>query len=156
MRWTVTVNTWGFNILLKGTSVLKTRPSTSPASSPLFNSNPTSSNPVPYRLSSLLPFHASCFFFFSPQVANLACSISNNEEGVKLVRMAATQIDSLCPQVSKTQSLRQNFAQTPQVNAFGCFLFTLIAVWRVGTKLIDDRLIGVASWTEGRDGRVVN
>lgn len=38
--------------------------------------------------------------FFSPQVANLACSISNNEEGVKLVRMAATQIDSLCPQVS--------------------------------------------------------
>lgn len=33
------------------------------------------------------------------QVANLACSISNNEEGVKLVRMAATQIDSLCPQV---------------------------------------------------------
>lgn len=34
------------------------------------------------------------------QVANLACSISNNEEGVKLVRMAATQIDSLCPQVS--------------------------------------------------------
>lgn len=36
----------------------------------------------------------------SLQVANLACSISNNEEGVKLVRMAATQIDSLCPQVS--------------------------------------------------------
>uniref|UniRef100_A0A8C9QHT9 Catenin alpha-2 n=1 Tax=Spermophilus dauricus TaxID=99837 RepID=A0A8C9QHT9_SPEDA len=35
----------------------------------------------------------------SMQVANLACSISNNEEGVKLVRMAATQIDSLCPQV---------------------------------------------------------
>lgn len=34
------------------------------------------------------------------QVANLACSISNNEEGVKLVRMAATQIDSLCPQVT--------------------------------------------------------
>ncbi|XP_038174803.1 catenin alpha-2 isoform X2 [Arvicola amphibius] len=33
------------------------------------------------------------------EVANLACSISNNEEGVKLVRMAATQIDSLCPQV---------------------------------------------------------
>ncbi|KAF4791308.1 Catenin alpha-2 [Turdus rufiventris] len=33
------------------------------------------------------------------KVANLACSISNNEEGVKLVRMAATQIDSLCPQV---------------------------------------------------------
>lgn len=93
------------------------------------------------------------FVFFSPQVANLACSISNNEEGVKLVRMAATQIDSLCPQVSKTQSLRQNFSQTPQVNAFGCYLFTLIAVWRFGTKLIDDRLISVASWIEGRDSR---
>ena len=33
------------------------------------------------------------------QVANLACSMSNNEEGVKLVRMAADQIDSLCSQV---------------------------------------------------------
>lgn len=40
-------------------------------------------------------------FMISLQVANLACSISNNEEGVKLVRMAATQIDSLCPQVSE-------------------------------------------------------
>lgn len=40
-------------------------------------------------------------FMTSLQVANLACSISNNEEGVKLVRMAATQIDSLCPQVSE-------------------------------------------------------
>lgn len=38
------------------------------------------------------------------QVANLACSISNNEEGVKLVRMAATQIDSLCPQVKTYKS----------------------------------------------------
>lgn len=38
-------------------------------------------------------------FLSKLQVANLACSISNNEEGVKLVRMAATQIDSLCPQV---------------------------------------------------------
>ncbi len=33
------------------------------------------------------------------QVANLACSMSNNEEGVKMVRMAAAQIESLCPQV---------------------------------------------------------
>lgn len=54
--------------------------------------------------------HTTVYFPFAPtwlslqsssiQVANLACSISNNEEGVKLVRMAATQIDSLCPQVS--------------------------------------------------------
>ncbi|ESO93133.1 hypothetical protein LOTGIDRAFT_178587 [Lottia gigantea] len=33
------------------------------------------------------------------EVANLACSMSNNEEGVKMVRMAAGEIDSLCPQV---------------------------------------------------------
>ncbi|NXR41828.1 CTNA1 protein, partial [Zosterops hypoxanthus] len=35
------------------------------------------------------------------QVANLACSISNNEEGVKLVRMSASQLEALCPQVRK-------------------------------------------------------
>ena len=33
------------------------------------------------------------------QVANLACSMSNNEEGVKMVRISAAEIDSLCPQV---------------------------------------------------------
>ncbi|XP_013405994.1 catenin alpha-2 isoform X3 [Lingula anatina] len=33
------------------------------------------------------------------EVANLACSMSNNEEGVKLVRLAASQIENLCPQV---------------------------------------------------------
>lgn len=33
------------------------------------------------------------------QVANLACSMSNNEEGIKMVRMAAAQIETLCPQV---------------------------------------------------------
>ncbi|XP_035671717.1 catenin alpha-2-like isoform X3 [Branchiostoma floridae] len=33
------------------------------------------------------------------EVANLACSMSNNEEGVKLVRLAANQIENLCPQV---------------------------------------------------------
>ncbi|XP_075065881.1 catenin alpha-1 [Mixophyes fleayi] len=33
------------------------------------------------------------------EVANLACSISNNEEGVKLVRMSASQLEVLCPQV---------------------------------------------------------
>ncbi|CAG5128050.1 unnamed protein product [Candidula unifasciata] len=33
------------------------------------------------------------------EVANLACSMSSNEEGVKMVRMAATEIDSLCVQV---------------------------------------------------------
>ena len=34
------------------------------------------------------------------EVANLACSMSTNEEGVKMVRHAASQIQNLCPQVS--------------------------------------------------------
>uniref|UniRef100_A0A671SB06 Catenin alpha-1 n=1 Tax=Sinocyclocheilus anshuiensis TaxID=1608454 RepID=A0A671SB06_9TELE len=38
-------------------------------------------------------------FFCSLFISNLACSISNNEEGVKLVRMAASQLETLCPQV---------------------------------------------------------
>jgi hypothetical protein len=33
------------------------------------------------------------------QVANLACSMSSNEEGVKMVRLAASEIEKLCPQV---------------------------------------------------------
>merc|ERR1712136_614537 len=33
------------------------------------------------------------------EVANLACSMSSNEEGVKMVKMAAKQIEVLCPQV---------------------------------------------------------
>lgn len=33
------------------------------------------------------------------EVANLACSMSNNEEGVKMVRFAASQIEEICPQV---------------------------------------------------------
>lgn len=33
------------------------------------------------------------------EVANLACSMSNNEDGVKMVRFAASQIENICPQV---------------------------------------------------------
>ena len=33
------------------------------------------------------------------EVANLACSMSNNEDGIKMVRYAASQIENLCPQV---------------------------------------------------------
>jgi len=33
------------------------------------------------------------------EVANLACSMSNNDDGVKMVRYAASQIENLCPQV---------------------------------------------------------
>ena len=34
------------------------------------------------------------------EVANLACSMSNHEDGVKMVRYASSQIVTLCPQVS--------------------------------------------------------
>jgi catenin alpha len=34
------------------------------------------------------------------EVANLACSMSDHDEGVKMVRYAASQIENLCPQVS--------------------------------------------------------
>ncbi|KAG0693929.1 Catenin alpha [Chionoecetes opilio] len=33
------------------------------------------------------------------EVANLACTMSNNEDGVKMVRYGAAQIEQLCPQV---------------------------------------------------------
>uniref|UniRef100_A0A6A7FTJ4 Catenin alpha-like isoform X1 n=3 Tax=Hirondellea gigas TaxID=1518452 RepID=A0A6A7FTJ4_9CRUS len=33
------------------------------------------------------------------EVANLACTMSNNEDGVKMVRFASAQIEQLCPQV---------------------------------------------------------
>uniref|UniRef100_A0A8D2AVZ0 Catenin alpha-1 n=1 Tax=Sciurus vulgaris TaxID=55149 RepID=A0A8D2AVZ0_SCIVU len=33
------------------------------------------------------------------EVASLACSISNTEEGIKLVRMSASQLEARCPQV---------------------------------------------------------
>ncbi len=37
--------------------------------------------------------------FFSFQVANVACSMSDQVEGIKLVRLAAMQIQHLSPQV---------------------------------------------------------
>ena len=39
------------------------------------------------------------------EVANLACSMSANDDGVKMVRYAASQIENLCPQVLTVSSL---------------------------------------------------
>ena len=44
------------------------------------------------------------------EVANLACSMSNNEDGVKMVRYAAAQIENLCPQVRLKKDLVRNEA----------------------------------------------
>ncbi|KAI1233976.1 Catenin alpha-1, partial [Lamprotornis superbus] len=49
------------------------------------------------------------------EVANLACSISNNEEGVKLVRMSASQLEALCPQVRTGVTNRDKPQLCPQV-----------------------------------------
>ena len=38
------------------------------------------------------------------EVANLACSMSANDDGVKMVRYAASQIENLCPQVLTVSS----------------------------------------------------
>lgn len=67
---------------------------------------------------------------FFCQVANLACSISNNEEGVKLVRMAATQIDSLCPQVN---GLNVCYPSTIQGSITSCSSF--IRCWQIVVHL---------------------
>lgn len=42
--------------------------------------------------------HSDSFF---SQVANLACSMSSNEDGVKMVRLAAAELENLCPQVHR-------------------------------------------------------
>lgn len=39
----------------------------------------------------------SLFILF--EVANLACSLSTNEDGTKIVQMAANHMETLCPQV---------------------------------------------------------
>ncbi len=70
------------------------------------------------------PLNIALSLFF--QVANLACSISNNEEGVKLVRMAATQIDSLCPQVN---GLNLCYPSTIQVSVTSCS--SCIQCWQI-------------------------
>ena len=58
-------------------------------------------------------------YVFSKQVANLACSMSNNEEGVKMVRMAAGQIESLCPQVINAARI---LAARPKSKVYLCWL----------------------------------
>ena len=62
-------------------------------------------------------------------MANLACSMSNNEEGVKMVRMAAGQIESLCPQVINAARV---LAARPKSKVFAmCFLTECISVYPV-------------------------
>ena len=41
------------------------------------------------------------------EVADLACSMSSKEDGVRMVRVSAAQIENLCPQVgTKSEAFR--------------------------------------------------
>lgn len=58
------------------------------------------------------------------EVANLACSMSNNEDGVKMVRYAAAQIEVLCPQVT---AYLQVFRMTFLAQCFAKFCYGFAA-----------------------------
>ncbi|KAM6361803.1 LOW QUALITY PROTEIN: catenin alpha-2 [Alca torda] len=77
------------------------------------------------------------------EVANLACSISNNEEGVKLVRMAATQIDSLCPQVINACAHMAARPQSIAQDNMDVFKDQWEKQVRVLTEAVDD----ITQWT---------
>ncbi|XP_028157071.1 catenin alpha isoform X3 [Ostrinia furnacalis] len=69
------------------------------------------------------------------EVANLVCSMSNNEDGVKMVRHAASQIEALCPQVINAARVlgarpRSRVAQE-NASAFA-------RAWEAGVKLLTD------------------
>ncbi|KAK7109533.1 catenin alpha-2-like [Littorina saxatilis] len=73
------------------------------------------------------------------EVANLACSMSANEEGVKLVRMAAAEIDALCPQVVNAARV---LAARPRSKAAQENMETFKEAWekqvRLLTETVDD------------------
>ncbi|XP_050679046.1 catenin alpha [Leptidea sinapis] len=69
------------------------------------------------------------------EVANLVCSMSNNEDGVKMVRHAASQIEALCPQVMNACRVlaarcRSRVAQE-NASAFG-------RAWEAAVRLLTD------------------
>ncbi|XP_041983335.1 catenin alpha isoform X3 [Aricia agestis] len=73
------------------------------------------------------------------EVANLVCSMSNNEDGVKMVRHAASQIEALCPQVinaARVLAARVR-SRVAQENA-GAFARAWEAAVRLLTDAVDD------------------
>ncbi|XP_046658250.1 catenin alpha isoform X3 [Homalodisca vitripennis] len=73
------------------------------------------------------------------EVANLACSMSNNDDGVKMVRYAAGQIDALCPQVINAARI---LAARPRVKVVQENMDVFRDAWenqvRVLTEAVDD------------------
>uniref|UniRef100_T1GK55 Vinculin n=1 Tax=Megaselia scalaris TaxID=36166 RepID=T1GK55_MEGSC len=73
------------------------------------------------------------------EVANLVCSMSTNEDGVKMVRYASAQIDLLCPQVINsalilTERPSSRFAQ----ENMDSYRFTWENQVRILTEAVDD------------------
>ncbi|CAH2083277.1 unnamed protein product [Euphydryas editha] len=73
------------------------------------------------------------------EVANLVCSMSNNEDGVKMVRHAAGQIESLCPQVINAARVlaARSRSRVAQENA-SAFARAWEAAVRLLTDAVDD------------------
>ncbi|XP_031767829.1 catenin alpha isoform X2 [Galleria mellonella] len=73
------------------------------------------------------------------EVANLVCSMSNNEDGVKMVRHAAGQIEALCPQVINAALVlaARPRSRVAQDNA-GAFARAWEAAVRLLTDAVDD------------------
>ncbi|KAK7583905.1 hypothetical protein V9T40_004868 [Parthenolecanium corni] len=73
------------------------------------------------------------------EVANLACSMSSHEDGVKMVRYAAAQIDNLCPQVINAARI---LASKPKSRVALENMEVFRAAWenqvRVLTEAVDD------------------
>lgn len=72
-------------------------------------------------------------------MANLACSMSSHEDGVKMVRYAAAQIDNLCPQVINAARI---LASKPKSRVALENMEVFRAAWenqvRVLTEAVDD------------------
>ncbi|RVE43028.1 hypothetical protein evm_012340 [Chilo suppressalis] len=68
-------------------------------------------------------------------VANLVCSMSNNEDGVKMVRHAAGQIEALCPQVINAARV---LAARPRSRVAQENATAFARAWEAHVKLLTD------------------
>ncbi|XP_049884079.1 catenin alpha isoform X2 [Pectinophora gossypiella] len=69
------------------------------------------------------------------EVANLVCSMSNNEDGVKMVRHAAGQIETLCPQVINAARV---LAARPRSRVAQENATAFARAWESGVKLLTE------------------
>ncbi|CAL8142922.1 unnamed protein product [Orchesella dallaii] len=76
------------------------------------------------------------------EVANLSCSMSDKEDGVKMVRHAAAQIESLCPQViNAAKILAARPKSKPALDNMETFRKTWENQTKILTEAVDDIII---------------